>query len=1279
MPSVADHDHNDMISLSVKVCDLSKRSSQTRAYKLTVTTNDAEQVPFIIWKQSPAAGLDWTVGEWYRIDEALVKQWSETTELNATNRTTAERIPSETVEASIVDSEAVNQSSMAGRCGFTWIPEEQNNTDSCAYCCYRSTWKEFDRCVWHAKTDLRKPSDTLVETREQPENRKLNGSPRELLSGAVLRDAELTDSVLTGVDFSGSDFRNTNLNDVYLSYSNLSEADFRGADLTDCTVSKVSFRNANLRNADLRGLSIFGIDFTDAELSEADFREANIKNTDLTGANPEAAKGLVDTEKPGGDETTGEVSRQNQSDLSGETHSGKGVSLVHTTNTYLDRKNMGRKERQNDFVSAFKQVVDYACASEAEALIHSGNLFWSKNPDAWVVKECRRLLKKLKNNQVEFILVRGERDVTRTQDIIQELENKGLLSGPQTGWYQVSDIGIFLYGKGSPPLFEDEHTPPTDATSYLAVLFDDVSTATNGSLPTLEKTLGTSLDAVLIGNRSEPTHRSESGIQVLSPGMPEQIVGKKHIEVQPRSPIFFEYQVTGDAVDVTTHEVDARPVSGFQINLDPDATVREVESALAKKDLHNAAVIVELVGAKTEDSISKNEVQQLISDQSAIVRVYDERSRVENQEMSSSDSASTSPEWDVDSLAAATTLDPEDVEDAVNRLVDAGRSHDEAIGYVRRYLKEMLQGDGLFAVYGVGPSSGSSLVDASITSIEELRTVTPQDLSNRTDLSTEQLQRLQEAAQAGNFSSLEPDDEQVAKQLLDSPKDPHTQNTESKQSPDTKKRTDRDADQSEDSKVDSTPEFQDNSKEATSPDGNSQQEVLTPGELPVPAPEEYTVPGGGTVYPNYLSEYYESFRNARKVLELVFQISGTDIDPEDRRDPRVQYFVLLDACIGFGDVSTPFTGYGPQHQDRLSFSIRDYRKVFGNAETVTDYQVIDVKPFRDDTHELLREMASVKTTREFVRPCIPGTNHPIPELPGSFEELQDALLRLATFPAYPPLPSENGNNNRTIPIAEMYRTCFEDLDKEHQVDVAPLEATGSQPTGPVPAATPTSPTEAESKLIDYGRLSHLFRRATPPAGSPVNRALNVFALDWYRPDSRSFNALQALAKHGEDDPIDTFRPRLQDLLHRRFLLDTWEYDYITVYPGHEAGSRSSQLVELAQDAVLETDIIYTPLLERTETVERQREKSEEERRQVAFHPSESLRTRAKLHNDTVILFDDICTTGSSLLAGAHLLRQAGADRVVCITLGLTPGGPWTDVKEITDPETPASEIIAGVD
>ncbi|WP_205743007.1 helix-hairpin-helix domain-containing protein, partial [Halalkalirubrum salinum] len=383
--------------------------------------------------------------------------------------------------------------------------------------------------------------------------------------------------------------------------------------------------------------------------------------------------------------------------------------------------------------------------------------------------------------------------------------------------------------------------------------------------------------------------------------------------------------------------------------------------------------------------------------------------------------------WDIDSLAAATTLDTDEIEDAVNRVITSGCSHDEAIGYVRRYLKEMLQGEGLFAVYGVGPSRGSSLVKAGVTTTDELQAVTPYDLSNRTDLSTAQVQRLQEAAQAGNFASLEPDDEQVAEQLIDSSVESLTQNTDNKQPSNTERQPARGATQLEESDSGLSGKSESSSIDTPPQDDDSKQEALVPGELPVPVPEEYTVPGGGTVYPNYLSEYYESFRNARKVLELVFQIPGTDIDPEDRRDPRVQYFILLDACIGFGDASTLFTGYGPQHQDRLSFSIRDYRKVFGDAETVTHYQVINVRPFREDTHELLQKRASVKTTREFVRPCVPGTNYSIPELPGSLAELQDALLQLATFPAYPPLPSENGTNNRTIPVADMYRTCFGDL------------------------------------------------------------------------------------------------------------------------------------------------------------------------------------------------------------------------------------------------------------
>lgn len=1180
-----------------------------------------------------------------------------------------------TDEETVTEPKTGLEDSSSEYCSFTWVPDEQSNPESRAYCCYRDTWREFDRCVWHAETDEPKPAEALKKAREDPENRKLNRSPRELLSGARLADTDLTGLVLTAVDLSGADLRKASLRDVYLGYSNLSQADLREADLTKCKLSKASLRCADLANASLTNLSIFRADFTEAELFSAEFSEVNTGEADFTGANPEAAKGLDADDFDAQDDTENSGSEMPQENIrisSGVPDPKRRMSIIHTTNTYLDRRNMGRAKRQEDFVSAFEEIVDYACKNNVDALVHAGNVFWSQQPDDWVVDACKRLLRDLKQNQVECILVRGERDVSRTPEIIQELDSDGLLSGSHTGWHQLGDIGIFVYSASSPPVAEINHTPPADVESHIAVLFDTIPAATDyESVSELEEALATSLAAVLIGDRIEPSRMSDSGTPILSPGMPERIVSKRSIESQLRTPVFFEYDIDAGSVDVTPHEINARPVSGFQIDMTPETTVGDIESVIDTQDLRGNAAVVALVGTRDENSITKDRVQELVSNQAAIARAYDERTDITDEDKSASRQTSSSDNWDVESLAAATTLDVEDIENSISKLMDVGCSREKALKYVRRYLTEMLQGDGLFAVRGIGPVTGRALVEAGITTVADLQGVTADDLTDRTDMTPEQIQRFQRSVKKQTFSSLDPGDEQVAKRLLDT----SDEVTEIETSADTLEQVETESTDADRSGTESQGE----SRETPSTVSTNSGTVLSPDQLTVPDLNEHAVPGGGTVFPNHLTEYYEAFYNAKTVLKHVFGIPETDIDPDDRQDPRVQYYILLNTCIGFGDVSTRFTGYGPQHQNRLAFSVSDYRKVFGRNEMLTEYQVITVKPFKDETHELLREKANVESSKEFVRPCVPGTNAPIPELPGSLEGLQTALQQLATFPAYPPLPTENGHDSRTIPVAEIYETCFGDLEPQYQADLTQLTTTGdSRPTGPVPTATPTSETEAASTLLDYGRLSHLFRRITPPAASPAERAVNVFSLDWYRLRSQSFEALERLAKHGGDGPVEVFRPRLRDLIHRRFLLDRWDYDYITVFPGHEKGSLNPQLVELARDAVLETEIIYAPLLERTETVERQRTKSKEERQRVAINPTTSLRSRAKLEDATIILFDDICTTGSSLIAGAHLLRQAGAKRVVCVTLGLTPGGSRTDRKEITDPEAPASTIIAGV-
>lgn len=603
----------------------------------------------------------------------------------------------------------------------------------------------------------------------------------------------------------------------------------------------------------------------------------------------------------------------------------------------------------------------------------------------------------------------------------------------------------------------------------------------------------------------------------------------------------------------------------------------------------------------------------------------------------------------VESIEAhSSLLDAGNIRTTVETLTEQGASRKEALQYVRQYAVDMEREEGLYAVKRLGPVAGHALAEEGITDLEDLLERSLSDLQAIDGLRDSQAETILENALDGDVPS----------QATESPADSSSAaGADTTPSTATKEAGDREA--------------------STLPASKSDESPSQPaGDLPVVTREGQDIPA------NPLSEYYEAIRCVKKVVSTVMQLRGTDINPEDLTDPRVQYYVMLDACIGFGHPDLAFAGYGQQHQDRLPFGIKDYRHAYGDGDWVTDYHAITVEPYRDETQAWLVEHTWLEDPERFVRPCAPDSDQSLPEMVGSFDHLRHALAVLNTFPAYPPLPMETGTTKRTIPVETLYRDLFADVTNEHCVDVGTLsgpdQATGEPITGPVADATPKSQTDAESFLLDYGKLTHLFQRVTPPTASAIRRLLPVFALDWYRPGSGAFNEVQDLAKHGCDEPIATFRPRLQDLVHRRFLRDRWNYDYITVFPGHKEGRLSPQLVELAQDAVIETSIIYAPLLERTETTERQREKSREERKEVALEPDATLRARAALDGETVILFDDICTSGNSLLAGAHLLRKAGAGRVIGLTLGFTPGETETAVKEIKKPDAFASDIIAGV-
>jgi uncharacterized protein YjbI with pentapeptide repeats len=172
----------------------------------------------------------------------------------------------------------------AKRCGYIYTGETGHES-----CCYRETWGNSERCVWHEETadDESKPIEALQDARASPTVREHNGNtgPTELLDGVEIRH----------VDFpSGTDFHGVSLRDADMAEVTLREATLSEADLADSTLIDADLRGADLSSAHCWEAELNDINLVDGTLEGVDLRESNcsdgvFRNARLHGANLEGA------------------------------------------------------------------------------------------------------------------------------------------------------------------------------------------------------------------------------------------------------------------------------------------------------------------------------------------------------------------------------------------------------------------------------------------------------------------------------------------------------------------------------------------------------------------------------------------------------------------------------------------------------------------------------------------------------------------------------------------------------------------------------------------------------------------------------------------------------------------------------------------------------------------------------------------------------------------------------------------------------------------------------
>ena len=109
------------------------------------------------------------------------------------------------------------------------------------------------------------------------------------------------------------------------------------------------------------------------------------------------------------------------------------MKILHCSDIHLGKKPFGTKEfsqkRYLDFFYAFEQAADRGIEKKVDVFLITGDLFDKKELSPDTLDRCEKVFLKLKNNNIQVLLIEGNHDNISGYDEINSwlgyLERKG--------------------------------------------------------------------------------------------------------------------------------------------------------------------------------------------------------------------------------------------------------------------------------------------------------------------------------------------------------------------------------------------------------------------------------------------------------------------------------------------------------------------------------------------------------------------------------------------------------------------------------------------------------------------------------------------------------------------------------------------------------------------------------------------------------------------------------------------------------------------------------------
>ncbi|XGI84064.1 metallophosphoesterase [Halorutilales archaeon Cl-col2-1] len=304
------------------------------------------------------------------------------------------------------------------------------------------------------------------------------------------------------------------------------------------------------------------------------------------------------------------------------------VEVLHLSDTHLGYRQYRSDLRRQDFTDAFEEAVEVAVERDVDAVVHTGDLFDSRDPSLTDLTDCIDVLRTLRHEGIPFYGIVGNHerkidrqwlDLLERTGVAERLGKEPIVIGDEVAVYGIDSVSRVSWDSA------DLEIQETDDDLYRLVCMHQLlhppvpEKLSDHDTDEVIERLGIEIDALALGDYHEAVNATVEGVEVWYAGSTERVSAG---ETQPRRVHLLSFDDGG--MTRKRIEIDARDLVELPVEVGADTTVSDVRDEFERRDVEDKTVVPVLRGRR--GNITANDVHKVaVEEGAAVCNVRDER------------------------------------------------------------------------------------------------------------------------------------------------------------------------------------------------------------------------------------------------------------------------------------------------------------------------------------------------------------------------------------------------------------------------------------------------------------------------------------------------------------------------------------------------------------------------------------------------------------------------------------------------------------------------------